>query len=69
MAIPLGQRPLFGHIYLKYVDNFCCRWEVVGSRNGIQYGPFPVPIHGLPARFKKESTREKRAVCGVSNDK
>ncbi|KAJ6722395.1 CYTOCHROME P450 FAMILY ABA 8'-HYDROXYLASE [Salix koriyanagi] len=32
------------------------RWEVVGSQNGIQYGPFPVPLHGLPARFWKEST-------------
>ncbi|PWA48649.1 ABA 8-oxidase [Artemisia annua] len=51
------------HLVTKY------RWEVVGSRSGIQYGPFPVPMHGLPARFKKESTREKRAVCGVSNDK
>ncbi|KAF5747047.1 hypothetical protein HS088_TW06G01224 [Tripterygium wilfordii] len=36
------------------VTNF--RWEVVGSENGIQYGPFPVPLHGLPARFWKEST-------------
>ncbi|PWA46586.1 ABA 8-oxidase [Artemisia annua] len=44
------------HLVTKY------RWEVVGSRSGIQYGPFPVPIHGLPARFKKESTREKRAM-------
>ncbi|KAI9200586.1 hypothetical protein LWI28_010130 [Acer negundo] len=32
------------------------RWEVVGSQNGIQYGPFPVPLQGLPARFWKEST-------------
>nr|AED99877.1 cytochrome P450 [Panax notoginseng] len=32
------------------------RWEVVGSQRGIQYGPFPVPMHGLPARFSKEST-------------
>ncbi|KAJ7966623.1 Abscisic acid 8'-hydroxylase [Quillaja saponaria] len=31
------------------------RWEVVGSQSGIQYGPFPVPMHGLPARFWKES--------------
>lgn len=33
------------------------RWEVVGDQSGIQYGPFPVPSHGLPARFWKESTR------------
>ncbi|GAA0161685.1 hypothetical protein Leryth_024628 [Lithospermum erythrorhizon] len=32
------------------------RWEVLGSQSGIQYGPFPVPIQGLPARFWKESS-------------
>ncbi|KAK6938680.1 Cytochrome P450 [Dillenia turbinata] len=32
------------------------RWEVVGSQSGIQYGPFPIPLHGLPARFWKESS-------------
>ncbi|KAK1389397.1 Abscisic acid 8'-hydroxylase 4 [Heracleum sosnowskyi] len=32
------------------------RWEVVGSEAGIQYGPFPVPMHGLPARFWRKST-------------
>ncbi|NP_001311890.1 Abscisic acid 8'-hydroxylase 3 [Capsicum annuum] len=32
------------------------RWEVVGSDSGIQYGPFPVPVGGLAARFWKEST-------------
>ncbi|KAA8528537.1 hypothetical protein F0562_035892 [Nyssa sinensis] len=31
------------------------RWEVVGYESGIQYFPFPVPLHGLPARFWKES--------------
>nr|GMC50454.1 abscisic acid 8'-hydroxylase 4-like [Ipomoea batatas] len=31
------------------------RWEVVGPESGIQYGPFPVPIHGLPARFWRQS--------------
>ncbi|KAK8551951.1 hypothetical protein V6N13_120378 [Hibiscus sabdariffa] len=36
------------------VSNF--RWEVVGSESGIQYGPFPVPVQGLPTRFWKEST-------------
>uniref|UniRef100_A0A2N9FZU6 (+)-abscisic acid 8'-hydroxylase n=1 Tax=Fagus sylvatica TaxID=28930 RepID=A0A2N9FZU6_FAGSY len=33
------------------------RWEVVGSENGIQYSPFPVPMHGLPARFWHESSK------------
>ncbi|XP_044474757.1 abscisic acid 8'-hydroxylase CYP707A1-like [Mangifera indica] len=32
------------------------RWEVIGSENGIQYGPFPIPQQGLPARFWKQST-------------
>ncbi|GAB2293765.1 hypothetical protein Dimus_027978 [Dionaea muscipula] len=32
------------------------RWEVVGSKSGIQYSPFPVPLQGLPARFWNEST-------------
>ncbi|KAJ6365009.1 hypothetical protein OIU76_029897 [Salix suchowensis] len=36
---------LIHHIVTKF------RWEVVGTQNGIQYGPFPVPQRGLPARF------------------
>ncbi|KAI3673027.1 hypothetical protein L6452_39136 [Arctium lappa] len=48
------------HLVTKY------RWEVVGSKSGIQYGPFPVPMHGLPAKFLKESTQEKGAIlCGA----
>ncbi|KAK4258763.1 hypothetical protein QN277_005175 [Acacia crassicarpa] len=27
------------------------RWEVVERHGGVQYSPFPVPLHGLPARF------------------
>ncbi|XP_028765883.1 abscisic acid 8'-hydroxylase 4 [Neltuma alba] len=27
------------------------RWEVVGCQGGVHYNPFPVPLHGLPARF------------------
>ncbi|KAJ7967459.1 Abscisic acid 8'-hydroxylase [Quillaja saponaria] len=30
------------------------RWQVVGSQSGVQYGPFPIPQHGLPSRFWKE---------------
>ncbi|CAK7329874.1 unnamed protein product [Dovyalis caffra] len=44
---------LIHHLVTKF------RWEVVGSQNGIQYGPFPVPQQGLPARFWKESTNLK----------
>ncbi|XAR59451.1 (+)-abscisic acid 8'-hydroxylase [Bertholletia excelsa] len=33
-----------------------CRWEVVGSQSGVEYGPFPIPRQGLPARFWKESS-------------
>ncbi|XP_052200829.1 abscisic acid 8'-hydroxylase CYP707A1-like [Diospyros lotus] len=31
------------------------RWELVGSQSGIQYGPFAMPLNGLPARFWRES--------------
>ncbi|GAY39525.1 hypothetical protein CUMW_044960 [Citrus unshiu] len=31
------------------------RWEVIGSQSGIQYGPFPIPYQGFPARFSKET--------------
>ncbi|XP_031394041.1 abscisic acid 8'-hydroxylase 4 [Punica granatum] len=39
---------LIHHLVTKY------KWEVVGTQSGIQYGPFPVPLHGLPARFRKD---------------
>ncbi|XP_065869889.1 abscisic acid 8'-hydroxylase 4-like [Euphorbia lathyris] len=32
------------------------RWKVEGPVNGIEYGPFPVPEGGLPARFWKEES-------------
>ncbi|CAM8983411.1 unnamed protein product [Rhodiola kirilowii] len=32
------------------------RWEVVGSNDGIQYSPFPVPAQGLPAKFYKQES-------------
>ncbi|XP_022952759.1 abscisic acid 8'-hydroxylase 4-like [Cucurbita moschata] len=41
---------LLHHLVTKF------RWEVVGPQSGVQYGPFPVPIHGLPARFVKQTT-------------
>ncbi|KAH7517982.1 hypothetical protein FEM48_Zijuj09G0122200 [Ziziphus jujuba var. spinosa] len=40
---------LIHHLVTKF------RWEVVGSQSGIQYGPFPIPQNGLPARFWNES--------------
>ncbi|XP_044509892.1 abscisic acid 8'-hydroxylase CYP707A1-like [Mangifera indica] len=36
------------------------RWEVIGSENGIQYGPFPIPQQGLPARFEKNLQAERK---------
>ncbi|WJX17019.1 (+)-abscisic acid 8'-hydroxylase [Trifolium repens] len=36
---------LLHHLTLSY------RWEVVGNGDGIQYGPFPVPKHGLPVKI------------------
>ncbi|XP_022972445.1 abscisic acid 8'-hydroxylase 4-like [Cucurbita maxima] len=41
---------LLHHLVTKF------RWEVVGPQSGVQYGPFPVPVHGLPARFFKQTT-------------
>ncbi|OIV93284.1 hypothetical protein TanjilG_23125 [Lupinus angustifolius] len=38
---------LIHHLVTKF------RWEVVGYQSGIQYSPFPVPLHGLPTRFWK----------------
>ncbi|KAE8652090.1 hypothetical protein Csa_023987, partial [Cucumis sativus] len=36
------------------VTNF--RWELAGQRDGIEHGPFPVPINGLPIRVWRLST-------------
>eukprot|EP01018_Ginkgo_biloba_P032437 Gb_30377 [translate_table: standard] len=33
------------------------RWDVVGSENGIQYGPFPVPKQGLPIKVTRKNCR------------
>ncbi|KAK9000534.1 hypothetical protein V6N11_081027 [Hibiscus sabdariffa] len=41
---------LIHHLVTKF------RWEVVGCESGIQYGPFPVPQRGLPARFWEDSS-------------
>uniref|UniRef100_A0A5B6ZIN1 (+)-abscisic acid 8'-hydroxylase n=1 Tax=Davidia involucrata TaxID=16924 RepID=A0A5B6ZIN1_DAVIN len=46
---------LIHHLVTKF------RWEVVGSQSGIEYGPFPVPQNGLPARFWKETSTQE--VC------
>ncbi|KAL4588730.1 hypothetical protein LXL04_001625 [Taraxacum kok-saghyz] len=39
---------LLHHMLIKY------RWELVGSSNLVQYSPFPIPEHGLRARFVKD---------------
>ncbi|CAA6664967.1 unnamed protein product [Spirodela intermedia] len=41
---------LIHHLVTKY------RWEILGSRNETEYGPFPIPKRGLPARFFKISS-------------
>ncbi|KAJ4965638.1 hypothetical protein NE237_017487 [Protea cynaroides] len=48
---------LIHHLVTKF------RWEVEGSQSGIQYGPFPVPQHGLPARFWKVSNSRGQHGC------
>ncbi|XP_022763368.1 abscisic acid 8'-hydroxylase 4-like isoform X3 [Durio zibethinus] len=53
---------LIHHLVTKF------RWGVVGSQSGIQYGPFPIPQQGLPARFWKESSRPIQDVCPYVTD-
>uniref|UniRef100_A0A0D6R0I1 (+)-abscisic acid 8'-hydroxylase n=1 Tax=Araucaria cunninghamii TaxID=56994 RepID=A0A0D6R0I1_ARACU len=43
---------LVHHLTTKY------RWDIVGSENGIQYGPFPVPKQGLPVRISRKSKND-----------
>ncbi|XAR60631.1 (+)-abscisic acid 8'-hydroxylase [Bertholletia excelsa] len=33
------------------------RWEVIGEDDGVQYGPFPVPMKGLPMRVHQRSKK------------
>ncbi|KAH0733465.1 hypothetical protein KY289_004653 [Solanum tuberosum] len=44
---------LIHHLVTKF------RWEVEVSKGAVQYSPFPIPHHGLPSRFWKE-TRSQR---------
>ncbi|XP_056161010.1 abscisic acid 8'-hydroxylase 4 [Syzygium oleosum] len=48
---------LIHHLITKF------RWEIVGTQSGIQYGPFPVPQHGLPIRIWKDSSSEVQDGC------
>ncbi|XP_078444445.1 abscisic acid 8'-hydroxylase 3-like [Wolffia australiana] len=41
---------LIHHLVTKY------RWEVLESKNEIEYSPFPIPKRGLPVRFFRIST-------------
>ncbi|XP_057418351.1 abscisic acid 8'-hydroxylase 4 [Lotus japonicus] len=45
---------LIHHLVTKF------RWEVVGYQSGIQYSPFPVPQHGLPAKFWRKELDSKK---------
>lgn len=40
---------LIHHLTTKY------RWDILGSENGIQYGPFPVPKQGLPIKVSRKN--------------
>lgn len=40
---------LIHHLVTKF------RWEVEVSKGAVQYSPFPIPQHGLPSRFWKET--------------
>ncbi|XP_031254978.1 abscisic acid 8'-hydroxylase 2 [Pistacia vera] len=46
------------HILLHHLTtNY--RWQVVGDKDGIQYGPFPVPKRGLPIRVIPRNKKAK----------
>ncbi|CAK8569502.1 unnamed protein product [Lathyrus sativus] len=45
------------------------RLEVVGSQCGIQYGPFPLPLNGLPARCWRESTATRKSINHIIAEK
>ncbi|GAA0158686.1 oxygenase [Lithospermum erythrorhizon] len=40
---------LIHHLTTKY------RWSMMGPRNGIQYGPFPLPQNGLPIKLSRKT--------------
>ncbi|XP_057545156.1 abscisic acid 8'-hydroxylase 4 [Amaranthus tricolor] len=40
------------------------RWEVVGPQGGVEYDPFPIPQHGLPAKFWKTSQTTPTQIHG-----
>ncbi|CAL9133551.1 unnamed protein product [Musa textilis] len=44
---------LIHHLVTKY------RWEIVGSQGEIEYRPFPVPKHGLPARLWRRQQQSR----------
>ncbi|WOL04310.1 abscisic acid 8'-hydroxylase 1-like [Canna indica] len=44
---------LLHHLTTKY------RWSKLESQSGIQFGPFALPLNGLPLRFSLQSTPEK----------
>ncbi|KAL5054025.1 hypothetical protein RYX36_034707 [Vicia faba] len=39
---------LIHHLVTKF------RWEVEGYESGVEYSPFPIPMHGLPTRFLRD---------------
>ncbi|XP_010056117.2 abscisic acid 8'-hydroxylase CYP707A2 [Eucalyptus grandis] len=43
---------LLHHLTTKY------RWCIMGSQNGIQYGPFALPQNGLPIRLYQRTSKE-----------
>nr|XP_009398465.1 PREDICTED: abscisic acid 8'-hydroxylase 1-like [Musa acuminata subsp. malaccensis] len=46
---------LLHHLITKY------RWSMSGYESGIQFGPFALPLNGLPLRFSLKSPVEDRA--------
>ncbi|KAJ8491373.1 hypothetical protein OPV22_013094 [Ensete ventricosum] len=46
---------LIHHLVTKY------RWEIAGSQGEIEYRPFPVPKHGLPAKLWRRRQQQQQS--------
>ncbi|KAJ8453137.1 hypothetical protein Cgig2_008021 [Carnegiea gigantea] len=41
------------------------RWEVVECESGVEYGPFPIPRHGLPAKFWRKTSSNSSSETSI----
>lgn len=55
-----GSSGSIDNFFWWYVQSF--RWSMSGSESGIQYGPFVLPLHGLPMRFSRKTWTEVQKI-------